>query len=307
MTLERYLQDLVQGEGTPSHAELVQLSGLNQAELGLFRDVWSEIPVERRRTLMDRMVSVGEDNVELDYYTIFKHCLVDDDPNVRARAVSGLWECDDRNLVTPLINLLKDDPDEQVRASAAVVLGKFGTLVQDGKLLLKDGERIKDVLLHVLDLQEESAEVRRRALEAAACFDTNRISELIRWAYSSEEPKLRVSALYAMGRTGNPVWLSNLIKETESSDPAMRYEAATACAEMGEEDAVPHLVPLLRDDDTQVQVAAVQALGVIGGPLAKRAIMRCLKSDDDALEEAAEAALEHMDTEEDPTGFKFRA
>ena len=307
MTLERYLEDLVQGEGTPSHAELVQLSGLNQAELGLFRDRWSEIPVERRRTLMDRMVSVAEDNVELDYYTIFKHCLVDDDPNVRARAVSGLWECDDRNLVTPLINLLKDDPDEQVRASAALVLGKFGALAQDGKLLLKDGERIMDILLYVLELQEESADVRRRALEAAAYIDTNRISELIRSAYTSDEPKLRVSALYAMGRTGNPAWLSNLIKETESSDPAMRYEAATACAEMGEEDAVPYLVPLIQDDDTQVQVAAIQALGAIGGPLAKRAIMRCLNSDDNALEEAADAALEHMEMEEDPTGFKFRA
>ncbi len=307
MTLERYLQDLAQGDGTPSHAELVQLSGLNQLEFGLFRDLWSEIPVERRRALMDRMVSVAEDNVELDYYTIFKHCLVDDDPNVRARAVSGLWECDDRNLVTPLINLLKDDPDEQVRASAAMVLGKFGALAQQEKLLIRDGERIKDVLLHVLDLQEESTEVRRRALEAAACFDTKRISELIRWAYSSEEPKLRVSALYAMGRTGDSVWLSTLIKETESSDPAMRYEAATACAEMGEEDAVPYLVPLIQDDDTQVQVAAIQALGAIGGPLAKRAILRCLKSDDDALEEAAEAALEQMEMEEDPAGFKFQA
>ena len=164
-----------------------------------------------------------------------------------------------------------------------------------------------DILLYVLELQEESADVRRRALEAAAYIDTNRISELIRSAYTSDEPKLRVSALYAMGRTGNPVWLSNLIKEMESSDPAMRYEAATACAEMGEEDAVPYLVPLIQDDDTQVQVAAIQALGSIGGPLAKRAIMRCLNSDDNALEEAADAALEHMEMEEDPTGFKFRA
>ena len=305
--MERYLQDLSQSEGTPSHAELVQLSGLNQMELVLFQDLWTEIPVERRRTLMDRMVSVAEDNVELDYYTIFKHCLVDDDPNVRARAVSGLWECDDRNLVTPLINMLNDDPDEQVRASAAMVLGKFASLAQEGKLLLRDGERIKDVLLAVLEGQDESTEVRRRALEAAACFNTKRISELIQWAYNSEDPKLPVSALYSMGRTGNPAWLSTLIKETESSDPAMRYEAALACGEMGEEDAVPYLVPLIQDDDTQVQVAAIQALGAIGGPLAKRAVLKCLKSEDDALKDTAEVALEQMEIEEDPAGFKFQA
>ena len=305
MTLDRYLPELAQGKGQPKHVLLVQLSSLNNEELELFRRWWPSIPAERRRKLMKWLVTVAEDNVELDFSPIFRHCLTGEDPEVRERAVSGLWECDDRNLVGPLMTLLKEDPHEKVRASAAMALGKFGSLAETGKLLSRDGERIKELLLSVLENEQESIEVRRRVLEAAACFNTPRIRESIKWAYNRPEPKLRISALYAMGRTCDPAWLPILTAATESKDPAMRYEAASACAELGEEEAVPYLVPLVRDDDPQVQQAAVRALGAIGGPLAERALRRCLRSDDEAVQEAAQEILHQLDVGHDPMSFKY--
>lgn len=306
MTLERYLQNLAQSRESPKHAHLVQLSGLNDQEMEQLGRWWPSMPTERRRKLMELLVTVAEDNLELDFNPIFRHCLNDDDPEVRERAVSGLWECDDRSLVAPLMTLLKSDPCERVRASAATALGKFASLAVAGKLLSRHGERIEELLLSVLENEQESSEVRRRVLEAVACFNTPRIHSLIKWAYNSSDFKLHISALYAMGRTCDPTWLPILTAATESNDPAMRYEAASACAELGEEKATPYLIPLIRDDDPNVQTAAIRALGAIGGPLAERALRQCVRSTDEVLQQAAQEALQQMETEHDSTSFKFQ-
>ncbi|MBI4203050.1 MAG: HEAT repeat domain-containing protein [Chloroflexi bacterium] len=305
MTLESYLQELIQLNTTPKHAQLINLSGLNNDELEVFSQWWPSVPADRRRLMIEWLVTVVEDNVDLDFNAIFKRSLEDPDPEVREKAVAGLWECDDRSIVTPLMNLLKSDPDEKVRASAAIALGKFSVMAETGKLLQRDGERIKELLLAVVDNPEESVEVRRRSLESAACYNTSRIKDLIRWAYSSEDQKLRLSSVYSMGRTCDPSWMGTLVAETQNQDPAMRFEAINAFAEIGEEEAVPYLVPLLQDDDPQVQLAVVHALGAIGGPLAERAITRCLKHPDEAIQDAAREALEQLESEGDPLAFKF--
>ncbi len=305
MTLEHYFQELAPESSTIKHTHLLQLSGLTGAELEQFRHWWPSLLPERRQAILERMVSMTEDSVEVDFNAIFRHCLSDADSTVRKLAVSGLWECDDHTLVGPMISLLKGDSSEEVRTSAATALGKFCSLAERGKLLQRDGERIKTALLSLLENDKESLETRRRALEAVACFNTTRIRELIRWAYSSAEPKLRTSALYAMGRTGDLDWLPVLFKELQNNDPMMRYEAASACGEMGDEEAIPGLIPLIQDDDLEVQLAAIRAVGSIGGVLSMRILKRCLKSDDEAIQEAAQEALQNLEVEEDPLTYKF--
>ena len=304
MTLERHLQDLVKGEALQKHSLLLQLSSLDEEEMEQFRRWWPSVSTKQRQSLMERLVGLAEDNLELDFNAIFRHSLTDSDAEIRELAVSGLWECDDHNLVGQLMTLLKEDPSEQVQASAAMALGKFGSLAETGKLLSRDGERIKEALVSVLEDDNGSLEVRRRSLEAAASFNIPQMHELIQWAYENSEPKLRISALFAMGKTGDPAWLPTLINEMENNDSAMRYEAASACAEMMEEEAVPYLIPLIEDDDPQVQLSAVRALGAIGGSLAKRALRQCLKYDDTILQEAAQEALHQLEVEdEEPLSF----
>ena len=141
-------------------------------------------------------------------------------------------------------------------------------------------------------------------MEAAAVFNTKEVRELIQWAYNNKEAKLRISAVYAMGMTYDPVWLPTVLSELGNSDPAMRYEAANACAELGEEEAVPYLVPLLEDEDLQVQPSSIRTLGALGGRLARRALRRCLDSPDDGIQEAAQEALDQLEAEEDPLFVK---
>lgn len=307
MSLEQYLQELAHSEGPIVYADIMELSGLGDEEMEEFSRWWPDIPEDKRRSLVERLATVSEDNAEMDFNSVLRYCLEDEDHLVREHAVTGLWESDDRNLVAPLMALLKSDPSDQVRAVAATALGKFGALAQDGKLLPRYGERIKELLLEVLEGDEASSDVRRRALEAAAAFNTPRISELINEAYDSAELNVRTSALYAMGKTCDPEWLSTLLEAIEDVDPAIRYEAAVACGELGEGDAVPHLITLVQDEDLQVQLSSIHALGVIGGYLAKRALQRCARSEDESIQEAAQTALEVLEVEDDPLGFNFQA
>ena len=306
MSLEKYLRELAQGSRPLKHVGLVRLSGLVPEEVDQFRREWAaSFDPEAKQEVLTRLVETAEDNVEVDFNAVFRCCLDDTDSVVREKAVSGLWECDDRQLVQPLIKLLQEDPAEEVRAAAAMVLGKFAALAETGKILSRDGLRIEEALLGVIENHGEPVEVRRRAIEAIALFNSPRVRQLILEAFESDDPRLRRSAVYAMGRSGFPQWLETILQQLQSDDSAMRYEAANACGELGEVEAVPYLASLTQDDDVQVQLAAVHALRAIGGRMARRVLLGCAKSSDEVLREAAQEALQDVDVEEDPIGFRF--
>ena len=303
MTLDNYFSELTDPEIVIKHAGLLQLSGLAGPEIIELSGLWSTIPTERRREIVDRMTELVEDNLDLDFSSVFRACLRDKDDQVRAKAARGLEDSDDRTIIRPLIDLLLKDDSLEVRASAAVSLGKFAVMAQDGKVLKRDGERIRVALMEVIDRDDESLETRRRAIESVASFNSPQVEQIIKEAYDDGNPELKQSAIYAMGQSSGSAWMPIVIQETQSSDPAIRYEAATACGNLGEEDTVPHVIALLNDDDSLVQLASVRSLGAIGGSLSKRALQQCLLMGDDAIEEAAKNALEEIEFDDDPMGF----
>lgn len=305
MSLETCIQQISEPEASLSFQALIELSDLSPKELGMLARAWYKVTPERKRKVIERLVELAEDNAEIDFSSIFKLCLKDSDDTVRRKAISGLWEFEDRSLITSLVELLKSDDSSHVRASAAIGLGKFASLAQDGKLLSKDGELVNGHLMEALRNEEEWMEVRRRALESVAAFNTPDINEYILWAYDSVDLSLKCSSIYAMGKTGDHQWLRALFNELQSPSPPIRYEAAAACGQLDAEEATPHLIPLLQDDDFQVQLAAIDALGEIGGVLAKRALRACMKRGDTILEDAARNALENVRTLDDPLGFQY--
>ena len=291
MTLEQYLSTLADETQPLRHAEMLRLSSLTQEEMNLLKRQWRNVEAGRRQGVLTRLVEIAEDNLDADFNGLFVFCLADEDAFVRAKAIEGLWECDDRTLVTPFTGMLRDDPSEKVRAAAALALGNFAVLAQNGKMLEKDGERILETLIRTINATGEVQDVRRRAIEAVAPFGTSQVQQMIQAAYDSGQLEVRYSAVYAMGKSCDPYWLPVILKELKSSDPAMRYEASNACGEMGEEHVVPHLISLFKDEDDQTQASAIAAVGAIGGSLARRALMSCLKSSDDHVVEAAQEAL----------------
>ena len=307
MSLELFLEALADPDTKVPASDFVEVSDLHPDELGQFARAWFGFPVDRQRWIVSTMVELAEDTPELDFGAIFKMCLKDGDEQVLEKAMEGLWEHEDRSVISGLIHVLHSDKGSQVRSAAAVALGKFPLLVQEGKLLAKDGDSIHDSLMKVLEDDSQPLEVRRRSLEAIAPFNTADIKQFVEWAYKSSDLKLKSSSVYAMGRTGDMDWLPLLIKELQSPEPDIRYETAHACGELGEEDAVPHLIPLLEDDDFQVQMAGVSALGKIGSPLAKKVLVNCVKEGDAVLEDAARAELQNIELLEDPMSFSSEA
>ena len=296
--LEHYLETLADEERSLRNADLMRLSNLTAEDLRLVTSIWRDIDAERRRDVLVRLIDLSEENLEADFNDLFKHCLSDESAEVRAKAIEGLWECDDRTLVSPLTTLLAQDPSEDVRAAAAAALGKFAILSQTGKMLQKDGDRIKQRLMNSVLDGDECLSVRRRAMEAVAPFNTDDVQKVIQDAYQSPVKGMRCSAVYAMGKSCDSRWLPVILSELQNSDAAMRFEASNACGELGEEPAVPHLIPLFEDDDHETQISAIAAVGNIGGSLARKALLRCIKSADDLAAEAAQEALDNLDAGE---------
>ena len=266
---------------------------------------WATIELKRRQQIVYRLVELSENNFELNFDSIFKHCLKDRNAEVRSKAVEGLWENEEASLIDPLINLLKQDNSKKVQAAAATGLGNFAILTEQKKLRSCYVSKICQALLTAINDKDKPLEVRCRVLEALAPLNLPQVKKVILEAYKGNNPKQKISAIYAMGRSCDPSWLQILLEELANTEAEIRYEAGGACGEIGVEEAIPYLIALTNDSDIDVQMAAIQALGKIGGCEAKGHLEQCLDSSSEAIRQTAEQALQELETWEDP--FSFRA
>lgn len=266
-------------------ASLYHLSDLAREDLGALESLWPELPVERRLNLLQSLNDLGEANFEVNFESLFRLGLEDEDSGVRATAIRALWESEDPNLIAPFIDFLQHDPDPLVRAAAASALGRFVYLGELEELSEAHKRRVENALLEVIRSSDE-LEVRRRALEAVSYSSREEVPPLIAEAYASDEPKHRVSAIFSMGRNADrPRWGQQVRSELENPEPEIRFEAARAAGELELREAGPALSELLGDDDSQVREAAVWSLGQIGGTFARRALTDLLENTEDEEEQ----------------------
>jgi HEAT repeat protein len=293
------ISDLADNEKPLLNAALADLSNLHSFDLTHFNRIWSEIAVERRRKIINRLVDLAEENFELNFDSILKSCLKDPDAEVRVKAIEGLWEDEETILINTFIKMLNEDTSEEVQAAAAKALGKYAMLAELKKLGSYSSTHVSQALLAILNDKKKPREVWRRALEAAAPLSLPEVKKAIAEAYQSQDPNVINSAIYSMGKNCDSTWLPTLIKEMSNTNATTRYEAAGACGEFCNDETVPYLIKLTRDDDVNVQQAAISSLGKIGGNKAKQHLMKCLNSTDEVISEAAEIALKQIEAEED--------
>jgi HEAT repeat protein len=303
--VEETLAELSDGQKPLLNSKLVRLSSLSTRELDALKQAWPTIDTERQRQIVQRLVALTEDNLELNFDGIFKHCLKDPDAEVRRQAIEGLWENEEASLIAPLIHLLEQDSSEKVQAAAATALGKFALLAEHRKLRPDHAMRVEKALLAATSARDKPVEVQRRALEAVVPLSRPEVKSAIMAAYESHDSRLKVSSIYAMGKNCDPAWLPILLIELDNTDAEVRYEAAVACGDMGEEAAVPALIGLVSDPDIDVRMVAIQALGKVGGAKAKECLQRCLNNTSEAIHETAQQALDELMTIEDPLSFRF--
>ncbi len=300
LTFEEAMQQLGDKRATLSSLVLYALSAPSSEESRIFRRQWPTLPVERRRQIVTALAENAEANFELDFNALFRVTMEDEDEQVRTASVEGLWEDEGVTLIAPLVHLLRKDKSASPRAAAAASLGRFVLLGELEELEERYSKLVRGALLEAVADREEVLDVRRRAVESIAYWDEPCVHDIIAAAYQEPAEPMRISAVFAMGRSADPDWSETVRGELHNANPAMRYEAARACGELEAKAAVPELIRLVSDPDREVQFAAVGALGQIGGEKAKRVLERCARSADEAMRLAAEDALAELELGRQP-------
>jgi len=270
---------------------LKALNRLDDDQLSEFLSVYTSLDDNRRAYLIAKLRAMAEVDVQLDYTGIFRSVLIDVDERVRRTAIDGLGEDEDTNLIDVLVVLLRSDPSTKVRAAAAKSLGRFMYLSAMDKLNTRRHDQVYSALMGTLLNSPEDSPVRRAALRSLAHVSNDEVELHIRDAYASDDMPLRISAVYAMGRSSDHKYQQAVMNELHSVAPAMRREAARASGELEIREAVHDLGMLVDDPDEHVRKAALAALGQIGGDEAKQILERATHSDEPSLARAAEDAL----------------
>ena len=287
------------------NTRLADLNNLTFLHLELLKKAWSDISQDRRLQIIHRLVEMVEDDIELNFDSIFKYLLKDADENVRALAIEGLWENEEPSRIEQMIALMENDPSEKVQTAAALALGHFTTLAEHDKIRSAYKSRLVQALLNTHSDRSKAIDVRRRSLEAVSPISLPEVKNAIKSAYHGSDDRLKISAVYAMGKSCDLGWLPDLFRELTSPNAELRYEAAGALGDLEEESAVGGLTNLIDDPDIEVRMAAIQALGKIATTQAKATLKHCLESNNEAARDAAEQALAELAEKEDPLHLKL--
>jgi len=288
-----------------SDSDLAELSGLHTEQLAQFEQAYGATETEQRRRIVGHLVKLADENIELNFNTIFKNRLTDPDAEVRRQAIEGLWECEEPSMVPLLIDLLENDSSEMVQTEAAAALGRFAILAEHGKLNENTTTSLGLALLSTIGDKNKSVDIRCCALEAVAPLSLPGVNSVISESYHADDDQLNLSAICAMGTSCDPSWLPTLLSELTDSDAERRRVAAAALGELEEEDTVPQLAELVYDDDTDVQLTVIQALGEIGGAEAKECLELCMDDEEEAIRLAAEEALSKASDKENLQSFSI--
>jgi HEAT repeat protein len=295
---EETLRTLSDSDQPLTAAAIYNLSDLDEDSLRQLKSAWGAIPVERRRTLMRRLVEASETNFDLDFGAVTHLALTDLDDEIRETAIEATWIDESPDMLRRLLVLASSDISQGVRAAAVSALGRFILEGELGKFDPALARQAENVAIKLYQNHDESVDVRRRALEAIANCGRSGVEDMIEQAYRDDNARMRASAVFAMGRSCDVKWAPVVLRELESDSPEMRYEAARTAGELEIREAVPHLARMLEDEDREVMEMAVWALGEIGGDDARRLLEDLIEHADsvgddvlaDAIEEALEAA-----------------
>lgn len=248
----------------------------------------------------------GEDKFFNDYTEELTCLLKDSDAKVREMAVDALWTIPDESNLMTLRELSDKDPDPGVRIRAIGGLGRYmfelddlicsagflDEFEEDDEIPQEKLEETKEYLIQLHKNPEKTMDEQRFALEALGFLDDEEIDGLIRQAYESEELLFKISAIFAMGRSGRIIWEDIVLKELHNTNKNIQQQAIKAAGELGLDEAGEDLLKFTYSKDRDIMEEAVWALGKTGWAEAFERLDELAMSRDNELRELAEAALD---------------
>ncbi|MGB8648152.1 MAG: HEAT repeat domain-containing protein [Anaerolineae bacterium] len=259
-----------------------------------------------KKEKMNWLIDIAEGFRSLDARAskFVRYLLDDADPQVRAEAVSCLWNSSDPVWIQVLIDKAAQDPNLDVRTRGLSALGHYiyEKEMSDYQDLDEDHEpigdsdlqRIVSFLFATAQNSDLSVDERRYAVESLAFLDDPAVDALIEWAYEQQEPRYRVSAIFAMGRTGDLRWSEHILSELHSANREVQYEAVRAAGQIGLQEATEDLIRLAhgRGVEKSLRLIAIYALGETGDDRAYPILEKLCHARDRDVRDAAREATE---------------
>lgn len=267
--------------------------------MALLAETWPKVSLRRREALLEDLEEHHMADDLLWFEEVGRLALKDKDPSVRIRAINILREYELVDLLPTFVDMSEHDPDADVRAAAAAALGTYIYMGEVEDIPSTKLKRVEECLLN-LTTSSDSAQVRRKALEALGYSSRKEVVSLIKDAYASRDLDWQMAALFAMGRSANPRWNPLVLKKLSHTHPGVRAEAASAAGELEIAEAVPVLIEMLEDSDLDVRLASIWALSQLGGKGVREALENLLETTDlDEEADQIDSALENLDFTEE--------
>ena len=288
---------------------LKELSDLGPLELKNLLDVWPRLKPGRKLSLLEDLDALAETDTLVSFDELALALLADPDPDVRTRAIRLLDEYENPKVVPSFLDMLKNDPELNVRVEAANALHLFVDLGELEEIPEDIYHQVEDALLASAASEDESR-VRRVALESLGYSSRPEVTTLIESAFHREDPAWQASSLVAMGRSADERWDEEVTNSLVHVNDNIRKAAVQAAGELSLQLARPILLKMLgEEEDEGILNAAIWSLSQIGGEDVRTYLENLLDAieDDDDQIAFLEEALDNLAFTEDLERFDLLA
>jgi HEAT repeat protein len=287
---------------------LQEFSDIGTLELKTLLDVWPQVKPSRKLTLLEELDAMAETDTLVSFDDFARALLTDPEPEVRTRAIRLLDEYEDPKVVPSYLDMLKNDPDLNVRLEAANALHLFVDLGELEEIPADIYHQVEDALL-ASAASEDNIRVRRVALESLGYSSRPEVVTLIESAFHREDPAWQASSLVAMGRSADERWDDHVTRSLVHVDDRIRTAAVQAAGELSLSSARPILLKMLgEEEDASILSAVIWSLSQIGGEDVRTYLENLLDQlEDDEQIAFLEEALDNLAFTEDLERFDLLA
>jgi HEAT repeat protein len=287
---------------------LHEFSDIGTLELKTLLDIWPQIKPGRKLTLLEELDALAETDTLVSFDDVARALLTDPEPDVRTRAIRLLDEYEDPKVVPSYLDMLKNDPDVNVRVEAANALHLFVDLGELEEIPANIYRQVEDALL-ASAASEDNLRVRRVALESLGYSSRPEVVTLIDSAFHREDPAWQASSLVAMGRSADERWTDAVTRSLVHVDDRIRKAAVQAAGELSLQAARTILLKMLsEEEDATILSAVIWSLSQIGGEDVRTYLENLLDQlEDDEQIAFLEEALDNLAFTEDLERFDLLA
>jgi HEAT repeat protein len=293
--------DALTGNGDLPPELIGALSHLVRTDLEAVSKVWRDLPVERRLGILRQLSEAERVNARHDFNAIYEVAFIDESAVVRQAAIDSIVAENGPSPLETLVRIATSDPDANVRQAAIRSLGPFALMAEVSEIDDNWADRLRSLLLGVLEDKAATFGERREALSAVGYVSNDAVDRRLQAGFDDDD--LQIWAIQGMGHTANPDWIDTLLPEAVHPDPTVRQAVAYACGDIADERAAEALSNLVDDEELGVRLAAIWALGQVGGETARETLIYALEDERDEVRTAAEEAISELEESEDPLGL----